>query len=94
MMTRRPFVIQSRFLSFEDEEAKRVELEIEYQREAAWRKSESLLALAKWLALPKRPRPPWQDNQRRVSVASTSLLQRANLMRRNARLTPALYWGW
>jgi hypothetical protein len=92
MMRRRPIVIQRSFLSFDDEETRRVELEVEYQREAVWRQSESLLALTKWLALPKRPRPPWQEQQVRISVAVKSLEDRANEMRRQLTLTQAMIW--
>lgn len=86
---------QRRFLTVEDERRELAELEAEYSREGAWRKSESLLALARWLAMPRRPRTPWQDQQTRVSIAATSLEQRANAMRRKLRLTPArICWGW
>jgi hypothetical protein len=87
-------VIQSRFLSFEEERATLAELAAGYLREGVWRQEQSLLALARWLALPKRPRAPWLDNQIRVSVAAATLQQRAAAMRRHLRLTPALYWGW
>jgi hypothetical protein len=80
---------QQRFLTFEDEQKQLAELEEIYARESAWRKSESLLALARWQAMRagQRPRAPWQDRVSSVipaaiPAAATSLEQRAVTMRR------------
>jgi hypothetical protein len=86
---------QRRFLTIEDERAQLAEREDAYQREASWRKEQSIIAIARW-RLRAKPRPaPSQDRPTRVSTAATSLEQRANAMRRKLRLTPArICWGW
>jgi hypothetical protein len=83
---------QWQFLSHEDEQKQLAELEIKYQRDAAWRLEQSHLALARKLAMPQPPRTPWQDQQTRVSIAATSLEQRASAMRRKLRLAPVRTW--
>jgi hypothetical protein len=79
---------QQRFLTFEDEQAQLATLEIEYEREAAWRLEQSHLALARRHAMPQRPRASWQDRElvsAAAPAAATSLEQRANAMRQMLR---------
>jgi hypothetical protein len=94
-MQRRPVCVQTTFLTIEDERAQCVELAAEFLREGEWRQEQSYLAIARWVALPKPPRAPWLGQQIRISSAATTVLQRANAMRRKLRLTPArIIWGW
>ena len=94
-MAKRPVVVQRTFLSFDEELRELAALEVEYSREGAWRQSQSLVAVARWHIRPQRPRTPWQSQQVRISMAATTLVQRANAMRRRLRLTPAkIIWGW
>jgi hypothetical protein len=89
---RRPIVDQRTFLSFDEEELIRADLEGAYMREGFWRQEQSLLSLAKWLAMPKPPRPAWRSQQVRLSMVATSLLERAATMRRHQRLTARMIW--
>ena len=80
------------FLTVEDERAKLAELEVEFEREAAWRKSESLLAIARLQAMPQRPREP-QDRIAAAPARATSLIERAASMRTVVAGMP-LVVGW
>jgi hypothetical protein len=84
---------QRRFLSFEDEQAALAAQELEYQRDARWRLEQSHIALARKLAIPQPPRAPVQGQPTRISIAATTLQQRAIEMRRKLRRVPLPIWS-